>query len=132
MKRALIALMIVAPAVGAGFYYSSQQDRSVYSSYEAMRDAGLFDAGWVPAALPPSIRDFQGRFDEQTRKGVGSFQYQTGDTESLNRQCTLLGTDNKGHRYGCDTPHAMVQVELMDDGTGIMISDPKPLAATAE
>lgn len=132
MKRALIALMIVAPAVGVGFYYSSQQHPSVYPSYDAMQDAGLFDAGWVPAALPPSTRDFQGNFDEQTRKGLASFHYQTGDTESLNSQCVVLGTDDKGQRYGCDMPHAMVQVELMVDGAGIMISDPKPLAAVAK
>lgn len=132
MKRALIALLIVAPAVGAGFYYSSQQNRTAYPSYAAMQDAGLFDAGWVPAALPPSTRDFQSNFDEQTRKGLASFQYQTGDVESLNSQCALLGSDGKGRRYGCDTPKAMVQVELMSDGTGIMISDPKPLAAATQ
>lgn len=131
MKRALLALLIVAPAVGVGFYFSTQQNHSTYPSYVAMQDAGLFDAGWVPAALPPSTREFQGGFDEQTRRGVASFHYQPGDTGTLNRQCALLGSDDKKRRYGCDTPQATVQVELMKDGTGIMIADPKPVAAAA-
>lgn len=125
MKRALLALGVVIPAVGAGFYCSSDQAAVSYPSYDAMKSAGFFSVGWVPMSLPGSTRDFQGQWNGTRGKGLASFHYSVGDTAGLDAQCTLLGTEENLRRYDCDTALARVQIELTSDGSGILTAERK-------
>lgn len=131
MKRVVLVLLIIVPAVLAGVYFFPRTESGVSQvNYATLKASGELQNGWLPQDLPASVSHFEQAFDQATGNGRATFQYSVSDTATLDSKCTLLSSDDNGRRYGCEAANAFIQVQLHNDGTGTLISNPKPPVST--
>jgi len=115
MKKVLyVILAFVALVIAALEVFFSDRVSESFKDYEAMKRSGIFESGWLPSYLPKSARDIQESHDIDTNYVEASFQFDVGDTASIEANCKLASKTNEVATYVC----GIYEIKLFAGGKG--------------
>jgi len=115
MKIVLFALLaFVVLVIAALEVFFSDRVSESFQDYQAMKQSGIFESGWLPSYLPKSARDIRESHDIDTNYVEASFQFDVGDTESIESNCKLPSEVNDVATYVC----GIYEVKLSKGGKG--------------
>ena len=121
---AFIATIVLTITLMLFLFFSGEQQKTSFATYDDLITSGYLEKGWLPPFLPESSKNIIETHNLDTNIVKAVFDYERSDTQGVEDVCREKTAIENGVEYRCEHEGRSLLIKLMDNGEGYLYSSP--------